>query len=306
MKLADEFARLGEVAVAEAFLGVEEVLDHRFELGVLLIVGDDRGAADDERCAGLVNEDRVHFIDDGEIVAALDLVFFALGHAVVAQVVETEFGVGAVGDVAVVLFAADGGRLVVQNAADGQPQELVNGAHPFAVTGGQVIVDGDQVDAAAGEGVQINRQRGDQGLAFTGRHFGNMGGVQRVAADELDVEGDHFPPDGVVAHDDVGAAKAPAGVFDHREGLGQNLVQPAGQGRVVGDLRQFVLPGRGLLAQDILRLLLKLRLEVVDLLDQRLQPFDLALVSRADEFLYDETNHVFEKCPTRQGPCRSV
>ena len=56
------------------------------------------GAGDDERGAGFVDEDGVHFVDDGVVVAALHAILDFELH-VVAQVVEAELIVGAVGDV---------------------------------------------------------------------------------------------------------------------------------------------------------------------------------------------------------------
>ena len=55
----------------------------------------------------------------------------------------------------------------------GQPEELVDAAHPFGVALGQIIVDGDDVDALAFERVQVNGQGGDQRFAFAGSHFGD-------------------------------------------------------------------------------------------------------------------------------------
>jgi hypothetical protein len=85
------------------------------------------------------------------------------------------------------------GRLVVQNAADGQAEKFVNRAHPFRVARGEVIVDRHEVDAASGERVEINGQGGDECFAFAGGHFGDAPAVQGIAADELHVERDHFP-----------------------------------------------------------------------------------------------------------------
>ena len=64
-----------------------------------------RGSGDDERGAGLVDEDRVDLVDDREVVAALHHVLGLPGH-VVAEVVEAELVVRAVGDVGGVLLAA--------------------------------------------------------------------------------------------------------------------------------------------------------------------------------------------------------
>ncbi len=55
-------------------------------------------AADDERRARLVDEDVVDLVDDREVALALDPLI-ELGDHVVAQVVEAELVVGAVGDV---------------------------------------------------------------------------------------------------------------------------------------------------------------------------------------------------------------
>ena len=119
------------------------------ELGVPLGAGLGR-AADDQRGARLVDEDRVDLVDDREVVAALHQVGLAPGH-VVAQVVEAELVVRAVGDVAGVLLAAVRGLLAGQDHADGQAEEPVHPAHPLGVALGQVVVDGDDVDAVAGE-----------------------------------------------------------------------------------------------------------------------------------------------------------
>ena len=72
--------------------------------------------------------------------------------------------------------------------ADGQPEELVDLAHPFGVALGEIVVDGDDMDAAAGERVEIDRQRRDQRLAFAGLHLGDLAFVQDHAADQLHVE----------------------------------------------------------------------------------------------------------------------
>ena len=93
---------------------------------------------------------------------------------VVAQVVEAELVVGAVGDVGPVGHLA---LLVVQlvlDDADPHAQEAVEAAHPLRVAAGQVVVDGDDVDALAGERVEVGGQGGDQRLALAGLHLGDL------------------------------------------------------------------------------------------------------------------------------------
>ena len=169
------------------------------------------GAGDDERGAGFVDEDGVDFVDDGVVVAALHAILDFELH-VVAQVVEAEFVVGAVGDVGGIGGAALVVVEVVDDDADGEAEELVDLAHPLGVALGQVVVDGDDVDAVAGERVEIAGEGGDEGFAFAGLHFGDFALVQDHAADELHVE---------VAHLDG----APAGLADDGEGFGQDLVE---------------------------------------------------------------------------------
>ena len=96
---------LGNEAGAQFFLRPHQGLNHRLVLAVLVVDRDDRRAADDQRRARFVDQNGIHFIDNSEIMAALHLVLAAGGHAVVAQVIEAEFGVGAVGDVAIILRA---------------------------------------------------------------------------------------------------------------------------------------------------------------------------------------------------------
>ena len=87
-------------ALADVDLVVDVLLHHRGEPGELGVpvrrtVG---GAGDDQRGAGLIDENGVDLVDDRELVAPLHQFFQGVRH-VVAQVVEPELIVGAVGDV---------------------------------------------------------------------------------------------------------------------------------------------------------------------------------------------------------------
>ena len=145
-------------------------------------------AADDQRSPGLIDEDRVHLVDDRVMMAALHAFVQRPGH-VVAQVVEAELVVGAVGDVGRVLYAAFGRGHLRQDHAHLEPEEAVHPAHPLGVTLGQVVVDRDDVHAVAGQRVEVGREHPGQGLALTGLHLGDVAQVQRRGAHQLDVEG---------------------------------------------------------------------------------------------------------------------
>ena len=116
------------------------------------------------------------------------------------------------------------------------PEEPVEAAHPLRVAAGQVVVDRDDVDALAGERVEVGGQRGDERLAFAGLHLGDLPAVQHHAADELHVEVPH------VEH-------AAAGLADDGEGLGQQVVERLAVGDALAELGGLVaelLVGEGL------------------------------------------------------------
>ena len=173
---------LGLLAAGEAADGTRELL-----VGVGRL---STGAGDDQRRTGLVDEDGVDLVDDGEAVAALHA-HVGAGHHVVAQVVEAELGVGAIGDVGGVGRPLVGERHAVLQQAHAHAEELVELAHPLGVTASEVVVDRDDVDALAGDGVEVARERGDEGLALARLHLGDGATVQGDAADDLHVEVTH-------------------------------------------------------------------------------------------------------------------
>ena len=54
--------------------------------------------------------------------------------------------------------------------------------------------------------------------------------MQGNAADELDIEMDHFPEDGMIANGNGGAAEPAGGIFDHGVGIGQDAFEELGAG----------------------------------------------------------------------------
>jgi hypothetical protein len=236
----DAFAR---ARIGLAFLLDEQrhhLVDGQIEVGVVFGL-----AADDQRGAGLVDQDGVHLVDDGVVQAALNPVA-GLVHHVVAQVVEAVFVVGAVGDVAAVgalLFLA---RHLRQVDTHRQAQEVIKPAHPLGVAAGEVVVHGDHVHAVARQRIQIHRQRGGQRLAFAGAHFGDLSVVKRHAAEQLHVEMAHL-------HDALGA-------LAHG---GKSFGQQGIEGFALGDA---VLELQRLGAQPIVAELLELGFERIDAL----------------------------------------
>ena len=124
------------------------------------------------------------------MMAALHAGVGARDH-VVAQVVEAEFGVGAVGDIGLVGELLGLRAHAVLDKAHAHAQKLIHLSHPLAVASRQVIVDGDDVHVLPAKGVKITGKRGHERLALARAHLGDLAIVEGHAADELDVEVTH-------------------------------------------------------------------------------------------------------------------
>ena len=230
-----------------------------------------RRAGDNQRRPRLVDQDVVHFVDDGEVQRALRLLIpllvavVALGRRthVVAEIVEAELVVRAVGDVAVVGLLAVVGLHVALDRADGQAQRHVERAHPFHVAAGEIVVDRDHVNALAFQGVQIGRQGGDQRLSFAGDHFGDVAAMEHDAAHQLHV---------VVAQ----AEHAAAGLAADGERLDQQVVERFACGQPLAELDRL-LPQLGVGHR------LVFRLQGVDGVDRRLQLLEISGVRGAEQ-----------------------
>ena len=229
----------GALLLVELVVGLVELrdegVDRLVELGAVV-----ERPGDDQRRTRLVDQDRVHLVDDRVVVAALDHLVALVLH-VVAQIVEAELVVGRVGDVAGVGGAA---LLVVETVlddADGQAEEPVDAAHPFGVAGGEVVVDGDDMDALALERVEVDGERRDKRLALAGLHLGDGAGVEHHAADHLHVEMTH--PEGALG-----------GLADDREGRYQQVVDGLALGKLRPELgrlaAQFLVAEGGVLVLE--------------------------------------------------------
>ena len=185
------------------------------------------------------------------------------GDHVVAQVIKAELGVGAVGDVCLVGRTLELERHVVLEQTDGHAQVLVDAAHPLGVALCQVIVDGNDMHALAGDSVEIAGQRGDEGLTFAGLHLGDVALVQCHGANELHVK---------VAH-----THGALGSLTHGgKGLGEHVVERLAVGVTLAELI-------GLAAELLLGHLLKLGLKTVDLVDDLVVALKVLIGSKGQQ-----------------------
>jgi hypothetical protein len=227
-------------------------------------------AGNDQRRARLVDQDRVNLIHDRIDVAALDHVLQPVFH-VVAQIVEAEFVVGAVGHVAFIGRLALGIVEPMDDDADGEAEELVDLPHPFGIALGEIIVDRDHMDAAAGERIEIDRQRRHERLAFAGLHLGDAALVQHHAADQLHIEM-------------ALAERAFAGLAHGRKGRNQEIVEVLAGG-------EFFAEGFGARAQFFVREPPEFALERVDGIDAGTIGANAPFIGASEEFAGDGAEH---------------
>jgi hypothetical protein len=155
--------------------------------------------------------------------------------------------------------------------AGGHAEERVDPSHPLGVAPGEIVVDGDDVDALAGQRIEIDRKRGDQRLAFAGLHLGDIAFVQHHAADQLHIE--------------MPLAERALGRLAHGgEGRNQNVVE----GLAVGEL--FAEFG-GACFQRLVRKCGDLRLERVDGVDAGLISLDPPVIGGAEKLAGERADH---------------
>ena len=275
---------LVDAVIARTVLGFlphqprDDGVDLGVQVGALL-----RRTGDDQRRACLVDQDRIHLVDDGEVQAALRALLGAERH-VVAQVVETVFVVGAIGDVGAVGRALLGGLLVRDHRTHRQTQEVVDLAHPLGVAPGEIVIHRDHVHTLAGQRIQVGRERRHQRLAFAGAHLGDLALMQHHATDELDIE---------VAH----AERALRGLAHH----GERLVQQAVERLAALEARAEF---HGFGAQLLVGKRGDLGFERIDLRHVLLQTLEQAAVTAAEYFCEGSGQH--ESKNTTSGGSREI
>ncbi len=258
------------------------------ELGDQLVDGDVELRAvlarprDDQRRARLVDQDRIHLVDDREIMIALQHLR-EVGLHVVAQVVEAQLVVGGIGDVGVVGDLLVGLGHAGHHHADAHPQRVIDQPHPLGVAPGEIVVHRHHVHAAARERVEIDRQRRHQGLALAGLHLGNIAFVQEDAAHQLHIEGSL-------------AQRPPGGFAGIGEGLGQQVVEALALAEPVAELR-------GLLPDSRVAQRAVLGLQRVDPLDGRPRRLDLSIVGSPEDLASKraQSQHTLIPIPRRPG-----
>ena len=138
----------------------------------------------DQRSTRLVNQYRVHLVDNGIIQIPQHHLLFVDRH-IITKIVKTQLIVRHIGDITVIsLFPLLRGH-GIKHHSYGQPQKLMDLSHPLRITLSQIVIDRDDVDSLAIQRIQICRRCGYQSLSFTGPHLRDSSLMQHDTADQL-------------------------------------------------------------------------------------------------------------------------
>ena len=165
-----------------------------------------RWRGDDQRRAGLVDEDVVCLVDEREPIGTLEEfrglrcgvagehrpeITAPLGdlapHEAIFQEVESELLRRAVGHVLGIRLAALIKPHLRLDDADRHPEDAVDRLHPLCVALGEVVVDGGEVGPFAAQGIERQREGGNECLPLAGLHLDDRPAHQRHPGKELDV-----------------------------------------------------------------------------------------------------------------------
>ncbi|MNC10300.1 hypothetical protein D3C75_579390 [compost metagenome] len=168
-------------------------------------------SGNNKRRPRFIHQNGVHFVHNGIIKGPLHHLLFIQNH-IVPQVIKAELIVRTIGNITgisslLVLMAH-----LCQVQAYCHTEEIIYFAHFVTAHGGQIIIDRYQVDAFAGQCIQIQRQSSCLGFTFTGFHFGNPPAVEHHTTDQLHIK--------------VAFAQHPFGGFpDDSKSIGEDIVQ---------------------------------------------------------------------------------
>jgi hypothetical protein len=111
------------------------------------------------------------------------------------------------------------------------------------------------------------------------------------AADELDIEVDHFPCDGLVTDAEGVTGEAAGTVFDDGEGFREDFIEVGLNVLEVLEIGEVCFPLGGFLTENGFRLGLEILFDLVDLLDDGPEFLEFTLVFRTDDLAEDPVQH---------------
>ena len=141
-------------------------------------------AGNNQRGTCLVNQYRVHLINDGVVQFSLYQLFFINNH-VITKIIKTILVICHVSNITGILLPSFIVFHGVQNHTDSQPQKLMNLSHPLCITLCQIVIDSYNMNSLSFQRIQICRTSRNKSLTFTGSHLRNTTLMQNNTTDQL-------------------------------------------------------------------------------------------------------------------------
>ena len=138
----------------------------------------------DQRCSCLIDQNRVHLINNGKFHATLYELFF-IDHHIISQIIKAQFVVRHISNITVISCTSFIIVHGIQHHADSKSQEFMYFSHPLGITLRQIIVDRDNMNPFSGQRIQVCRKCRHEGLTFTGSHLGNSSLMQDNTTNQL-------------------------------------------------------------------------------------------------------------------------
>ena len=142
---------------------------------------------DDERDPRFVDEDGIGLVDEGGMERPMNPVPRRPGDPV-AEKIEARFLGRRVRDVGGIGRPFVRAGQALPSATHAEPEAAIHGSHPGRVAAGEVIVEGQDVDAAPGEGEEGGGEDRCQGFPLARRELCDTPVRHGQAGDELDIE----------------------------------------------------------------------------------------------------------------------
>ena len=216
LSCSDEFLRFVKERCHKVLLDVVKTLHERLEFSKLLIFSSWHRARNDEWSTCIVDEHRVHLVDNGKVMLALYEVLHCCSH-VVTEVVETELVVSTECDIALVCFSTSCTvRLVLVDTIYAETVELIERSHPLGVTFREVVVHCDYMYSLSCQRIEEYRKCRNESLTLSCSHLGDLTLMKNNTTDELNVIVNHIPCDLISAGNPVVLPEGIVAIDSHK------------------------------------------------------------------------------------------
>ena len=143
-------------------------------------------SGNNKRSSRFIDKDTIDLVDDSINEFTLNHLLFSVNH-VITEVIESEFIIRTIRNIRIICFTAVGIIHVMNDQSDGKTKITVHLTHPFTISAGEVIINRNYVNSAAGKSIKINRQCSNKCFTFTCLHLSDSALMKNNTTDKLNL-----------------------------------------------------------------------------------------------------------------------